>query len=481
MEKNKLKLDKKTKERFSRIRRLGQLQAMDPVLFEHYVGYLYQKDGYTAYTTATSGDEGIDLFLRKGTKTAVVQVKRYAGSVGQSVVRDLYGAMIHTKANEAMLVTTGTISRPALKWARGKPIDLVDGHEIMSWSRRASGLGRSGRRWPLWQIVAGGVAMILCLVTAVASVLFAQNMFANRTTAVLPSPSPVVVTTDVLPSPPPVVVTTAVSQLPAGDSTPTLAATLPVVMATVTLPPSPYPHLDVLRTLSELSIDADLSDWDTSSHLNVPRMLSAPRIDADLSDWDTSRQPVAVTHITEQQDTWDGSMDIESLWWLGWDDANLYLAVQVTDNTHVQAEVAQFAYWGDSLELQFDTDIQSDYEPLVNDDDFQYILSPGNFGSIPPGLWRFVGDGALKMFSDFTGSEARIAAKQTKTGYVLETAVPWSDMNMMPQPGLTIGVALSINDNDTPGSQQQQELALSHVASRLWLDPTSWGTMTLLP
>ena len=157
MSDQKLKLNRQTRQKFDRIQRLSQIQNMDPIEFEQFVGHLYQKEGYRVAMTITSGDEGVDLFLRRGWQTAVVQCKRYVGTVGQPTVRDLYGAMVHNKARRAMLVTSGNISRPAEDWARGKPIDLIDGHELMSWARRSRGFNPS--RW--FAMRSWGVALII--------------------------------------------------------------------------------------------------------------------------------------------------------------------------------------------------------------------------------------------------------------------------------------------------------------------------------
>lgn len=115
--------------------RLSKLQAMDPIAFEKYVGTLFAKRGYRVQDTQASADEGIDLILRQGRRMAVVQCKRYQGSVGQPVVRDLYGVMLHTRADEAYLVTTGTVTAAVRRWAEGKPIHLVDQHRLVEWAR----------------------------------------------------------------------------------------------------------------------------------------------------------------------------------------------------------------------------------------------------------------------------------------------------------------------------------------------------------
>ncbi|MGB5049636.1 MAG: restriction endonuclease [Caldilineaceae bacterium] len=115
--------------------RLSKLQAMDPIAFEKYVGTLFAARGYRVEDTQASADEGIDLIVRQGRRMAVVQCKRYQGSVGQPVVRDLYGVMLHTGAVEAYLVTTGSVTAAARRWAEGKPIHLVDQHRLVEWAR----------------------------------------------------------------------------------------------------------------------------------------------------------------------------------------------------------------------------------------------------------------------------------------------------------------------------------------------------------
>lgn len=211
----------------------------------------------------------------------------------------------------------------------------------------------------------------------------------------------------------------------------------------------------------------------TALHLDVP-----PTIDGDLGDWAGSPAFTA-SHIVEQEASWDGTMDVTSAWQVGWDSQNLYLAVAVTDDVHVQTNPAKFAYLGDSLELQLDTNLTGDYGAGVSNDDFQYILSPGDFSSLPASVFRFRGNEQGNMV-DFFGSQATITAVQTPNGYNLEAAIPWSDLNMQPEASLIVGAAFSLNDLDTPGTAVQ-ELMLSQVNGRRWLDPSSWGSVVLAP
>lgn len=118
---------------FSRFKALEEIMEMHPSDFEIFVGELFRKSGYESTVTSYVADEGVDLIVQKGGRRSVVQCKRVSGAVGQTVVRDVYGTMLHCKAREAYIVTTGRFTLPATQWARGKPIHLVDGSELVEW------------------------------------------------------------------------------------------------------------------------------------------------------------------------------------------------------------------------------------------------------------------------------------------------------------------------------------------------------------
>ena len=126
-------IEEREKRYLARIARLDQLRAMSPREFEQFTALLFGRMGYAVKVTTASADKGVDLFLERDGRTAIVQCKKYKGNVGQPVVRDFYGTMIHNKADQGYVVTTGTFSVPAQNWAGGKQIHLVDGAELMDW------------------------------------------------------------------------------------------------------------------------------------------------------------------------------------------------------------------------------------------------------------------------------------------------------------------------------------------------------------
>lgn len=121
---------------------LRELQQMDPFAFEEYVAQrLFARQGYTVENTQDSKDGGVDIAVKDPYgQTAVVQCKRYRGTVGSPTVRELYGTMIHAGAARAFLVTTGTISLDARKWVEGKPITLIDGKRLVALTNATAGL-----------------------------------------------------------------------------------------------------------------------------------------------------------------------------------------------------------------------------------------------------------------------------------------------------------------------------------------------------
>ncbi len=120
---------------------LAEMQKMTPAEFEHFVGSLFQKQGYNVRVTGKTGDNGIDIELISNSngeqKRSVVQCKRYKGSVGESIVREFYGSFAGA-AEQGYLITTGTFTEPAKKWVRNRPLILIDGHELVRWATRVT-------------------------------------------------------------------------------------------------------------------------------------------------------------------------------------------------------------------------------------------------------------------------------------------------------------------------------------------------------
>jgi restriction system protein len=111
------------------------LLSIDPVEFEHLIANLLVRMGLETQLTKASHDGGVDIVaLDKrpilGGKI-VIQAKRYKRTVPVSCVRDLYGAMQHEGASKAILVTTSKLGADAWQFAEGKPLQLIEGQQLL--------------------------------------------------------------------------------------------------------------------------------------------------------------------------------------------------------------------------------------------------------------------------------------------------------------------------------------------------------------
>ena len=102
--------------------------------FEKICQTLVEKMGFTTQATKASGDGGIDLIAYNHqplfSGKYIIQCKRYAGSVGEPIIRDLYGVVTSERANKGILITTGHFTKSAIAFAEGKPIELIDGEKL---------------------------------------------------------------------------------------------------------------------------------------------------------------------------------------------------------------------------------------------------------------------------------------------------------------------------------------------------------------
>ena len=105
--------------------------TLHPRLLEETVASVFGNLGYISVATAYSGDDGIDVILRKADETIGVQVKRYKDNIEVEQIRSLAGALVLNGFTLGMFVTTSAFQRGAPATAakletRGYRIELFD-------------------------------------------------------------------------------------------------------------------------------------------------------------------------------------------------------------------------------------------------------------------------------------------------------------------------------------------------------------------
>jgi len=113
---------------------MDSLSNMDWRSFERLVGEAFRRQGYAVKETGQGGaDGGIDLELSKDGQITLVQCKQWRSHrVGVQIVREMYGVLVDSGAAAVKIVALGHYTPDAAAFARGKRIELVDGHALLA-------------------------------------------------------------------------------------------------------------------------------------------------------------------------------------------------------------------------------------------------------------------------------------------------------------------------------------------------------------
>lgn len=109
---------------------IKSIQQFSPAEYETYCASLIARQGWSANTTATTGDQGADIIATKRSDTLVVQCKLYSTKVGNDAVQQVIAARAYYKANFAAVITNSTYTKSAIELAKSSCVILLNHSEI---------------------------------------------------------------------------------------------------------------------------------------------------------------------------------------------------------------------------------------------------------------------------------------------------------------------------------------------------------------
>jgi restriction system protein len=131
--------------------KLSQLSALTPEGFEEFVAELFEGLGYEVEQVGGTGDEGVDLRVRRDGLRGAVQCKYHSRSVvGSPELQKFLGTIHHTGSHKGFFVTTSTFSLAAERFVAEHPIELVDGPRLVELVEEALGPAARRARGPGW-------------------------------------------------------------------------------------------------------------------------------------------------------------------------------------------------------------------------------------------------------------------------------------------------------------------------------------------
>ncbi len=218
--------------------------------------------------------------------------------------------------------------------------------------------------------------------------------------------------------------------------------------------------------LSTTAAGRNLEDGGMIDVLPVMDLVPAanpPRIDGDLADWEGIE-----THAISSGHIWSGSLpggedDCSAVFRTAYDQDNLYVAVDVRDDVvvcNIAPDDVKGHWRSDAVEICVDPSGRSDNTLTV----FKAGIFPGTTAGRTPRAARDAD--ARQGVIERTAPGMRVASRFTGHGYIIETAIPWSDMpgGSAPSAGETIGFNLVIYDGDEAGGGPGANIGKARLA-----------------
>lgn len=223
---------------------------------------------------------------------------------------------------------------------------------------------------------------------------------------------------------------------------------------------------------------------------------SAPiTVDGDLSEW-TLDSPIVIdqeSQVIRDLSFWQGASDLSCTVYVMYDETNLYLAVDVTEDTPFGAIEMLPLDGEDNFKIYISTDPAADpaRTEYGTNDFLLYLIVDNNYWDTAfdrsmiekDSLERFTSKGMDGGEDVLEGYER--AAATTSTGFIFEAVIPWANFSndripvYTPASGDTIKFDFAITDitYPCPGTEYIPQMAWTGDLS-INTNPSLWGNLT---
>ena len=195
------------------------------------------------------------------------------------------------------------------------------------------------------------------------------------------------------------------------------------------------------------------------NNLKIRGISRAPVIDGSIDAVWSNSITSSIDNVTQGKVS--SSSDLSGTWDVLWDSNNLYVMVDVRDDSICNDSSG---FWdNDSVEIYLDAD-NSNQDSYDGINDYQYVLEYGSSSIAETKLGKTSG--------------VIVSQRDKSGGYVMEFAFPWSTLGVNPVKGDLIGIEVAINDDDDGGSRDGKK-TWHGTTDKAWRYPYLFGIADL--
>lgn len=124
------------------LKRIDKMKGAD---FEDFMKSVYELLGYRVQKTKKSGDQGIDLIIKKHFKSTGIQLKRYSGTVGNSAVQEAVAGKRFYKLDRICVLTNTYFTKSAIELAKANKVELLNREDLALLIKKAKKKAKRGK------------------------------------------------------------------------------------------------------------------------------------------------------------------------------------------------------------------------------------------------------------------------------------------------------------------------------------------------
>jgi len=103
------------------------IDELSGVAFERFLEKVFIQLSYSVSLTPTTGDQGVDLIIKKGDVSIAIQAKRQKNMIGNSAVQQIIAGKLFYGCSEGWIVTNSYFTKYSIELAeKDKSIKLID-------------------------------------------------------------------------------------------------------------------------------------------------------------------------------------------------------------------------------------------------------------------------------------------------------------------------------------------------------------------